>query len=116
MIKAVENLVGGKKKDKIYVFLAGPIQGAPDWQNSVPEISGVEWINPKRDGLDGFNWDKQVDWETQAINMSDYVLFWIPKEVVSPQETEILSYLSGDVHQDMDEEKVKSLDEKFKDI
>lgn len=79
MITSPENL--HKKKTKIYVFCAGPIQGAPDWQNNLPEIEGVEWINPRRRNLDNFNWDEQVKWETEGIRLSDILLFWIPKEV-----------------------------------
>lgn len=26
------------QKEETYVFLGGPIQGAPDWQSTVPEI------------------------------------------------------------------------------
>lgn len=84
MIRAIEDLVRETKKDKTYVFLGGPIQGAPDWQNSIPEIDGVEFINPKRSSIkDDFNYNEQVDWETKALRISDIALFWIPKEIES---------------------------------
>lgn len=51
MIRAVEPLVLGKK-EKIYVFLGGPIQGAPDWHEQVPDLgSDAELICPKRSSL-----------------------------------------------------------------
>ena len=83
MIRAIEQHVPGVKKDKIYVFLAGPIQGAPDWQSTIPEIEGIEFLNPRRSGELGesFVWEEQVEWETKALRMSDLILFWVPKEI-----------------------------------
>lgn len=74
-----------KKKDT-WVFLGGPIQGAPGWQETVPGIQGVTWINPRRKEmitgrLDDTEYKKQVDWETIGLRVSDYVLFWIPEAV-----------------------------------
>ncbi len=83
-IQSPEPIIPGKKKDSIYVFLAGPIQGVHDWQKEdVPDLGeGVTVISPRRESLDRstFNWDEQVKWETEALRVSDYVLFWIPKE------------------------------------
>ena len=81
MIRALENLT---PKEKIYVFLAGPMQGAPDWQNDVPDFGDdVELICPKGErsitDLTEENWKKQVDWGTMGLRMSDVVLFWISK-------------------------------------
>lgn len=45
MIYAIEQL---PKKEDTWVFLGGPIQGAPEWQETVPDIQGVTWINPRR--------------------------------------------------------------------
>lgn len=69
-----------KKKDSIYVFLAGPIQGAEDWQSKLPDLPGITWINPRRKSFEGFNWNKQVQWETLGLRISDYILFWIPEK------------------------------------
>lgn len=77
MIKSPNQLCP-EKKDSVYVFLCGPIQGAPDWQSEVPDIEGVTWINPKREGMDGFDWEEQVKWETMGLSISDFVLTWIP--------------------------------------
>lgn len=83
-IQAPNPIIPGQKKDSIYVFLAGPIQGVHDWQkNDVPDLGeGVTVISPRRESLDKstFNWEEQVDWETKALRISDYVLFWIPPE------------------------------------
>ena len=76
MIKSPDQLCP-EKKDSVYVFLCGPIQGAPDWQSEVPDIEGVTWINPKREGMDGFDWEEQVKWETMGLSISDFVLISI---------------------------------------
>lgn len=67
-------------KDKIRIFLAGPIQGSEDWRETLPELENVLYINPKRQDMDGFDWDEQVAWETLAFHCTNMVLFWIPKE------------------------------------
>lgn len=90
-IEAPENL-DIKKKSKYYVFLAGPIQGAPDWQKEIITRFEKKWkdevlfCNPRRSVYqDGeFNYQEQVDWETTYLNVADLILFWIP-----PMETSI---------------------------
>lgn len=69
-----------EKKNTTYVFLAGPIQDAPNWQNTLPDLPGITWINPRRNVIDrnSFSWNEQVEWETMAIRISDFILFWIP--------------------------------------
>lgn len=47
MITSPQNLK--IKKKSIYVFCAGPIQGAPDWQAAMPNWSDVTFINPRRE-------------------------------------------------------------------
>lgn len=83
MIYAIEQL---PKKEDTWVFLGGPIQGAPEWQETVPDIQGVTWINPRRKekisgGLSDAEYKKQVDWETIGLRVSDFILFWIPEAV-----------------------------------
>ena len=68
------------KKEGWYVFLAGPIQGAPEWQNEV-DRSNVVFLSPRRDSYKDFNWEKQVAWETIGLKISDVILFWIPPEI-----------------------------------
>jgi len=74
------SLKGENKKWK--VFLAGPIQGAEEWQFTLPEIEDVLWLSPRRNDkvLNDFNHAEQVQWETDALRMANIVLFWIPKE------------------------------------
>lgn len=68
-------------KNKWKVFLAGPIQGAPEWQFNVPYIKDVVYLCPRRKSLhdENFNYDEQVNWETEALRMANVVLFWIPE-------------------------------------
>jgi calcineurin-like phosphoesterase family protein len=84
LIKCPESLCGITKRWK--VFLAGPIQGAPEWQFTLPSYDNpvfddVVWISPRRDDklLNDFNHTEQVQWETDALRMSNIILFWIPK-------------------------------------
>ena len=65
-------------KNSWYVFLAGPIQGAPEWQNELPDLPNVTYLSPRRDDYSGFNWEEQVAWETIGLKVADVVLFWIP--------------------------------------
>ena len=64
------------------VFLMGPIQGAPEWQFTLPELDGVTYFSPRRESypVPNFNYTEQVDWETTAINMADILFVWIPEE------------------------------------
>lgn len=73
------------------IFLAGPIQGAPQWQaqaiallqNLVPQ---AYIASPRKEYLDGtFVYANQVNWETHYLNkaaQSGVVLFWLAKEEV----------------------------------
>lgn len=75
-----------RKSDAFWVFLAGPIQGAPDWQFEMPDIPGILWVSPRRfvapTIMSSEDWSYQTKWETEALRLSDMVLFWIPKEKV----------------------------------
>lgn len=71
------------------VFLAGPIQGALDWQAGAVRIleelnAEITIANPRRDYLDGeFVYEKQVDWETanlRAASEQGAILFWLAAE------------------------------------
>lgn len=73
-----------QKKDSWYVFLAGPIQGAPEWQNEAPKLishANCTFLSPRRDSYEGFNWEEQVAWETIGLKISDVILFWIPEAI-----------------------------------
>jgi len=75
-----------EKGNNVCVFLGGPIQGAPNWQNDIcNDLSGYKNLvitNPRRKSLDKskFNFDEQVKWETEYLNESDIIVFWLPKE------------------------------------
>ena len=83
-ISSPNPLIKGVRKSETFVFLAGPIQGASKWRELVSEIPEVTWISPEREyvpdtGLSSIEWEKQVDWETSGLRVSDVVIFWIPK-------------------------------------
>tara|TARA_Y100000114_G_scaffold129584_1_gene127054 strand:+ start:569 stop:1072 length:504 start_codon:yes stop_codon:yes gene_type:complete len=72
------------------IFLAGPIQGAPDWQT--PAAGFIHDIDPtivvaspRKDYLEGtFVYEKQVDWETHFLRAAGHrgvVAFWLAAQV-----------------------------------
>lgn len=74
------------------VFLAGPIQGAPDWQAEAiawfaahaPELAVA---SPRRPYLPGeFDHAAQVDWESHHLRRAarnGVILFWLAREAVA---------------------------------
>jgi hypothetical protein len=74
------------------VFLAGPIQGAPDWQ-----AVAIDWMqahaaelavaSPRREYPPGdFDYPAQVDWETHYLRRAaecGAILFWLAREKVN---------------------------------
>lgn len=73
------------------IFLAGPIQGAPDWQSEAAEIihkmnPEIIVASPRKAYKDGkFIYEDQVDWETHYLRRAGdkgVVLFWLAKQVV----------------------------------
>jgi hypothetical protein len=71
---------------KKIIFLAGPIQGAPDWQSEAIKL--IHRTNPKilvaspRRFHDcyPFVYEQQVDWETYWLNEAHLIMFWCAKE------------------------------------
>ncbi|MEX0748876.1 MAG: nucleoside 2-deoxyribosyltransferase domain-containing protein [Candidatus Saccharimonadales bacterium] len=68
------------------LFLAGPIQGAEDWQEKAIDIisgitSGITIASPRREYPEGtFVYEKQVDWETEYLKRAaktGAVMFWL---------------------------------------
>ena len=47
IIKCPSSLKG--LNNKVKIFCAGPIQGAPLWQHHLPEIDGAVWLSPRRE-------------------------------------------------------------------
>lgn len=72
-------------------FLAGPIQGAPDWQKEAVQIIDdyrpsptTHIANPRREYLDdGFNYKEQVTWEDRARMRAarrGALIFWLAEQ------------------------------------
>ena len=83
------------QKEDIIIFLAGPIQGARNWQKEAIKI--IEKIAKEKNILDRItiasprwehlsnkvDYETQVDWETEYLNKSSktgVILFWLEKE------------------------------------
>ncbi len=71
------------------IFLAGPIQGAVDWQSEaiklIQEIDpNITITSPRRQVFDEkFNYDEQVDWETHHLRRAGgngVIMFWLARE------------------------------------
>ncbi len=70
--------------NKKIVFLAGPIKGAPDWQaRAIKDLADLDIYvaNPRRENVQNFNLDLQVDWESKFLALADVIMFWIPPKV-----------------------------------
>lgn len=78
------------------VFLAGPTPRAdgavPSWRPDAVGELAAQWtgrspltvLTPEsRDGVRAVHYDDQVDWETDARERADAILFWIPRDLVS---------------------------------
>ncbi len=68
------------------IFLAGPIQGAPEWQTEAASQihcldPGIIVASPRRDYPEGtFVYEKQVDWETYLLRQAGrigVIGFWL---------------------------------------
>lgn len=67
--------------DKKIIFLAGPIKGAPDWQaQAIKDLADLDIYiaNPRRENVQNFNLDLQIDWESKFLALADVIMFWIP--------------------------------------
>jgi hypothetical protein len=77
---------------QVFLFLAGPIQGAADWQaeayqhlsNLWKALDGILTVcNPRRKDDSQFQYAQQVDWETLHLHLAaqqGVILFWLAKE------------------------------------
>jgi hypothetical protein len=76
------------------IFLAGPIQGASDWQSYAINIlttlkPNICIASPRREKFEGVNYDEQVDWETENLRKAGkngVIMFWLAKESEQIQE------------------------------
>ena len=70
------------------IFLAGPIQGAPDWQSDAVNIlialkPDICIASPRRESFEEVNYDEQVTWETENLRKAGengVIMFWLAKE------------------------------------
>lgn len=81
-----------------FVFLAGPIQGAPDWQSEAIEIlrkeSSINIASPRRIQLSSSDFEEkdyyqQINWEHYCLayaRANGVILFWFPREKVHHPE------------------------------
>lgn len=80
-----------------FIFLAGPIQGAHEWQLDAAayllERQPLLWVaNPRRERFDmetkkgqEQQYAQQVDWETRMLNTTaknGVIVFWLPKQTI----------------------------------
>lgn len=72
------------------IFLAGPIQGGPEWQYQAAAIihdlnSQLVIACPRKNYVEnGFIYEKQVDWETHYLNRAaraGAIMFWLAAQV-----------------------------------
>jgi hypothetical protein len=72
------------------IFLAGPTpreSGVTSWRpvalNILEELGcdGVVFVPETADGTWRQSYDDQVEWEEAALNMSDVILFWVPRDL-----------------------------------
>jgi len=72
------------------LFLAGGIQGCPDWQSDmVSLLHDTSWVvlNPRRTNFpihDPTAADAQIQWEYDHLRYADVILFWFPCETLCP--------------------------------
>lgn len=70
------------------IFLAGPIQGAPDWQSDAINIlttlkPDICIASPRRESFEEVSFDEQVNWETENLRKAGengVIMFWLAKE------------------------------------
>ena len=72
------------------IFLAGPTPRSDDvesWRGEAVEelkaqgYTGVVFIPEARSGESYPDYNDQVEWEARCLNMSDCILFWVPREL-----------------------------------
>jgi hypothetical protein len=75
---------------KPVIFLAGPIQGGPDWQTEATELihdldPHVIVASPRKNYPEGtFVYERQVDWETHFLRTAGrtgVIAFWLAAQV-----------------------------------
>ncbi len=89
MVHLIRPLDENNNPENPVVFLAGPIQGAADWQTKAAEflakgdIQDLTIACPRTEGPWHGRYNEQVDWETKylaAAGRRGCILFWLAKE------------------------------------
>ena len=69
------------------VFLAGPVQGAKNWQDDAINYlkdADIVIANPRSAATFGddskFDYTEQINWEHENLDRANVVLFWLAKE------------------------------------
>jgi len=93
--------------DDINIFLAGPIQGAQNWQEEIIEKIENEFkdktfnrniviTSPRRlEKSENFVYNEQVDWETYYLNrasLKGIIVFWLPTIDIEQKVDKTRSY------------------------
>ena len=74
------------------IFLAGPTPRSPTVESWRPEairlfseagFTGMLLCPEPRDGVFHPEYEAQVEWETQALEVATVILFWIPRDLVT---------------------------------
>lgn len=79
-----------ERKDRTFVFLAGPMHAAPQWQRTVPKkaeaigLTDITFLSPRKHQR-FLSKGAAVRWETQGLRMCDVILFWIPNKAKDPK-------------------------------
>lgn len=77
-------------KMKSSIFLAGPTprsKDVPSWRPEALKVledlgyDGHVFLPEPRDGVWSKEYDNQIDWEEAALNQSDCILFWVPRDL-----------------------------------
>lgn len=71
------------------LFLGGitPRDDSPGWRPGALKLledmgyKGVVFVPENRDGTRLRDYEDQVEWEDQALNMSDQIVFWVPRRM-----------------------------------
>ena len=94
VLRATEQDIVNNDND-IIIFLAGPIQGAQNWQEEIISKIEKEFKNkeldkniiiasPRRlEKPENFIYEEQVDWETEYLNkayLQGFIVFWMPTQ------------------------------------
>lgn len=89
-VKVIRPCESHDELSRLKIFLAGPIQGAPDWQalaieklTELLEKDGDDYLIASPRSIESernFGFEDQVLWETQNLQLADVILFYLCNE------------------------------------